>query len=61
MVKHHYVVVKNSDGSVQLQPLKPWLRANTKYIPPGSEALVADQRRLRVLFPVPMNIGGDEL
>lgn len=35
MVKHHYVVVKNSDGSVQLQPLKPWLRANTKYLPPG--------------------------
>jgi RecB family endonuclease NucS len=35
MVKHHYVVVKSSDGSVQLQPLKPWLRANTKYLPPG--------------------------
>jgi hypothetical protein len=37
MVKHHYVVAKNSDGSVQLQPLKPWLRANTKYIPPAAE------------------------
>ena len=35
MVKHHYVVLKNPDDSVQLQPLKPWLRDNTKYIPSG--------------------------
>jgi RecB family endonuclease NucS len=35
MVKHHYVVLKNPDGGVQLQPLKPWLRANPKYIPLG--------------------------
>jgi hypothetical protein len=35
MVKHHYVVLKNPDGSVQLQPLKSWLRDNPKYIPSG--------------------------
>jgi RecB family endonuclease NucS len=35
LIKNHYVVLKKPDGGVQLQPLKQWLRDNTKYIPPG--------------------------
>jgi len=37
------------------------LSQQSKSIHGASEALAVDQRCLRILFPVPMDIGGDEL
>jgi hypothetical protein len=35
MFRRHYVVSKDTDGGMDLHPMKPWFRANPEYLPPG--------------------------
>ena len=38
MVKHHYIVLKGSDGGAELHPMKEWLRNNPQHLPEGMDA-----------------------
>jgi endonuclease NucS-like protein len=47
MAKAHYVVLKNSDGSPKLAPMKTWLRENPQAVPEGLDARASTSYQLR--------------
>ena len=47
MAKPHYVVLKKSDGSPEIAPMKSWLRQNPEYVPLGLDATAKTSYQLR--------------
>ncbi|MDX2006550.1 MAG: endonuclease NucS [Meiothermus sp.] len=43
----HFVLVRNTDGSVGVEPLKQWLRENPEHIPSGLDATASTTYQLR--------------
>lgn len=46
MIKRHKVMLKKSDGGIEIHPLKPWLRNNPGHLPDG---ITADNTNSHVL------------
>jgi hypothetical protein len=47
VAKPHYVVLKNSDGSPEIAPMKAWLRQNPENVPSGLDATANTSYQLR--------------
>jgi hypothetical protein len=47
MPKSHYVVLKKSDGSPEMAPMKSWLRQNPQHVPIGLDASTSTSYQLK--------------